>query len=192
MQAFRSLSIALAVTMMACAITLRMPDTYAEPWTGTYRSGGEVRVDPRTNRATIKRDGVESQLWDGVHRLDDGSTITTHAGQVVPNRDILDSRHQPVPPEVIKRLPAHIWMGPPIIGRSPCEKLVTRVCGSDLACAEDEACSMSRQLLNFENRERAASRMHNFMTRASGDCLEAQIDDTYFATCARSKSKPQE
>jgi hypothetical protein len=42
---------------------------------------------------------------------------------------------------------------------------------------------MSRQLRDFENHERAASRMPNIMTRSSADCLEAEVDDTYFTSC---------
>ena len=184
----RLFSITLPVAMLACVITTQALEAFAEPepWTGVYRSGGEVRVDPRTNRATINRNGVESQLWDGVHQLDDGSTITTRSGQVVPNREIIDSRRQPpVPPEVTRPQPVDMWAGVPIFRQSPCEKLVERVCGINRTCADSEACSMSRQLLNFENHERAANRMHNLMTRASGECLEADTDDTYFTSCAR-------
>lgn len=171
-------------------IVLQVQGALAEPWVGYRRGGGEVSVDPRTNRAMIQRGGVESQLWDGVHVLDDGSTITVRSGQVVPNREILDSRREPDMPEVIRRPHADMWTGPPITGRSPCELLVERVCGSGSACAESEACSMSRQLLDFENEERAASRMHNRMTRASGECLEVELDRVYFMTCAPAGPKP--
>jgi hypothetical protein len=185
MQTSRSSSIARIIVLMAMlAFVLTTRAVCAEPWTRAYSSGGEVRVDPRTNRATIVRNGVERQLWDGVHQLDNGSTITVRAGQVVPTREILDSR-QPAPPEVIERPPADRWTGVPIFRQSPCEKLEQRTCGRNNACAESDACSMSRQLLDFENQERAASRLHNRMTRASGECLEADVADPLFATCAR-------
>ena len=186
MQTKRILSMVLSiatVVLLACAITARSPVALAETW--RHKGGGEVSIDRQTNRATIKRNGVETQLWDGVHELENGGTITVRDGQVVPSREIIDSRRQPVQPEVIDRTHDDLWTGVPIFRQSPCEKLVERVCGKSQACADSEACSMSRQLLDFESRERAASRMHNLMTRASGECLEADVDDTFFATCTR-------
>ena len=184
MQARRLLPISFSIAIL-CMMQARTPIALADDWSGTYTGGGEVSVDHRTNHATIKRDGVETQLWDGVHELDDGSSLTVHAGQAVPTREIIDSRRQPAQPEVNQRPPAEVWTGVPIFGLSPCEKLVKRVCGSDFACAGNEACSMSRQLLNLEKQERAASRMPDLMTTSSGDCLEAETDDIYFASCTR-------
>jgi len=174
--------------LLVCMPALQAPCvSAAEPWTGNYGRNGEIRVDPRTNRATINRNGVQSQLWDGVHTLDDGSTLTVRSGQAVPNREILDSREPrpPRPPEDTDWRYSDMWAGAPIYGRSPCEILVRRVCGAAHACAEEEACSIARQLLDFENEERAASRMPDRMTRASGECQEAEYDDAYFATCTR-------
>jgi len=49
---------------------------YAAQWSSTLEDGATVTVDPLTNRATVRRNGVETQLWDGVHQLRDGSTLT--------------------------------------------------------------------------------------------------------------------
>ena len=95
-------------------------------WTSQLEAGGTVSVDPTTNRATVTRDGVSTPLWDGVHRLQDGSAVTVRSGQVVPNEAILRAR-KPQPPPTDQ---AESWVGIPIVGASPCEQLVQRVCGA--------------------------------------------------------------
>ena len=47
----------------------------AQNWTGSLDSGGVVRIDPNTNRATVYSDNGSTQLWDGTHELQDGSVI---------------------------------------------------------------------------------------------------------------------
>jgi hypothetical protein len=56
----------------------------AAQWSAPLKDGGTVTVDPQTNRATVRRDGVETQLWDGVHRLEDGSTLTIRSISCAP------------------------------------------------------------------------------------------------------------
>ena len=160
----------------------------AAGWTAPLKDGGQVSVDPRTNRATILRDGVETQLWDGVHRLEDGTIITIRSGQAVPNEDILQSRQQRDKPE---ELHAEQWVGAPIIGYSPCERLVRRVCGTSQECGNKPACEPARQLLAMEQQERAANDSPNYMTHASGQCQQAAQDRAFFATCGQeSTHKP--
>ncbi|MFQ5642789.1 MAG: hypothetical protein ACE5FQ_03725 [Thiogranum sp.] len=153
----------------------------AAQWSAPLKEGGTVTVDPDTNRATLRKNGVETQLWDGVHQLEDGSTLTIHSGTAVPNQDILRARElpaKPQPPEVDQ------WSGAPIVGYSPCEKLVRRVCGADQACAGADACDPARQLLTMEQRERAANASPNYMTPASSQCQQAELDRAYFASCS--------
>ena len=151
----------------------------AAQWSAPLKEGGTVTVDPDTNRATLRKDGVETQLWDGVHQLEDGSTLTIRSGIAVPNQDILRVRELP------KKQPAEVdqWSGTLIVGYSPCEKLVRRVCGVDQACSSGAACDPARQLLTMEQQERAANASPNYMTPASGQCQQAELDRTYFASC---------
>jgi len=124
----------------------------------------------------------ESQLWDGVHQLEDGSTITIHSGTAVPNQGILRARQQPSQPEPEE---AGQWSGAPIVGYSPCERLVRRVCGVNQTCSSARACGPARQLLNMEQSERKANPSPNYMTPASGQCQQADKDRVYFATCTQ-------
>ncbi len=154
----------------------------AAGWSAPLVDGGEVRVDPRTNRATVLRDGVETQLWDGTHRLQDGSTLIIHSGQAVPNAAILGSRRLPDQPE---RPRAEQWIGVPIVGYSPCERLLRRVCGLSQECGSAKACDPARQLLEMEQQERKANDSPNYMTHASGQCQEADQDKAFFVSCGQ-------
>lgn len=144
----------------------------------TLQKGGEITVDPNTNRATVTRGGITTPMWDGTHRLDDGSVLIINQGVTVPNRAILDSR-QPKPPV------AEEWEGAQIAGYSPCEKLARRVCGKEDQCAEIEGCTLARQLLDMEQDERAASENRNRMTYTSGQCQHVMTDVELFPHCAR-------
>ncbi|HHH42829.1 MAG TPA: hypothetical protein ENK49_01720 [Gammaproteobacteria bacterium] len=152
----------------------------AAQWSAPLKGGGTVTVDPDTNRATLRRNGVETPLWDGVHQLEDGSTLTIRSGTAVPNQDILRARELPKKPPAAE---TDQWVGAPIVGYSPCEKLVRRVCGVDRACSAAEACDPARQLLDMEQRERAANASPNYMTPASGQCQQAEQDRTFFTSC---------
>jgi hypothetical protein len=154
----------------------------AAEWTAPLKGGGEVTVDPQTNRATLLKNGVQTQLWDGVHQLEDGSTLTIHSGQAIPNEEILRSREMPSEPEPTE---ADQWVGAPIVGYSPCERLERRVCGVSQECSSAEPCHLARQLLEMESRERNKNDSPNYMTPASGQCQEASQDMAFFVTCGR-------
>jgi hypothetical protein len=148
-------------------------------WSSELESGGTVHVDPTTNRATVTRDGVSTQLWDGVHRLEDGSSVTVRSGQVVPNEAILRAR-EPQPPVTDQ---AETWVGIPISGSSPCEQLVRRVCGENNQCGDAAGCEPAQQLLEMERTERANSDDPRAMSYSSGQCKEAEKDRDYFRLC---------
>lgn len=148
-------------------------------WQSTLSEGGRVSVDPKTNRVTVTRDGVTMPLWDGVHTLSDGTTLTVRAGQAVPTEAILQSRQQPEPPLAD---PALGWVGSPIVGLSPCEQLERRVCGVNGLCKESEACGVAAQLLSAEHDERASGNA-DVMSYSSGRCMEALSDQGFFGAC---------
>jgi len=137
-----------------------------------------VTVDPNTNRATVTRDGVTVPMWDGVHRMQDGSVLIINRGIAVPNKSVIESR-QPPPPE------AEEWVGAPIAGYSPCEKLVRQVCGAKELCGDVEGCNLARQLLDMEQEERAASEDRYRMTYTSGQCQNVMTDRENFPVCTR-------
>lgn len=174
----------ISVTALAvCVLFAVTPQSsQAAGWKAPLMGGGEVRVDPRTNRATVLRHGVETQLWDGAHRLQDGSTLIIRSGQAVPNTAILQSRRLPAEPE---RPGAEQWVGVPIVGYSPCERLVRRVCGVGQECASEKACYLVRQLLDMERHERKANNNPNYMTHTSGQCQEADQDKAFFVSCGQ-------
>jgi hypothetical protein len=149
-------------------------------WSSRLKGGGEITVNPRTNRATIMKDGVKTQPWDGVHQLQDGSTITIRSGIAVPTTEILEAR-RPKP----KAPAASTWIGAPIVGYSPCERLVRRVCGTDDECAAAPGCEPARQLLTMEQEERSTNTTPNIMTHSSGQCQEADKDRSFFVTCGQ-------
>ena len=150
----------------------------AADWTAQLKGGGTVSVDPNTNRATVTQGGVTSQIWDGAHRLQDGTILITNRGVAIPNESILESR-QIKPPETEE------WEGVRIVGTSPCERLVRRVCGDEDQCTDAEACGPSRQLLDMESDERNASKNRGLMTYTSGQCLKALKARGFFANCPK-------
>lgn len=164
---------------LVLGVFLCVPAVFAG-WTGQLEAGGTVSVDPTSNRVTVTREGVSTPLWDGVHRLKDGSVITVRSGQVVPNKEILHAREQPSEPVTDQ---AQSWVGMPIVGLSPCEQLLRRVCGERQQCGQAEACGPVQQLLELERTERAKSRNPGSMTYSSGQCQEAAKDSEFFRPC---------
>ena len=82
---------AAAAAFAACAVV-------ASEWSSQLQGGGTVTVNPETNRATVTKDGVTTQLWKGTHRLQDGSVLIINRGGVaVPNESIVQSRQLPPP-----------------------------------------------------------------------------------------------
>lgn len=149
----------------------------ADDWYGHLQGGGDIRVDAATNKATLYRGGVATPLWDGTHHLEDGSILIIRSGQAVPRTDIIEARRRLPQPEQID------WLGRTIVGYSPCEKLVRRVCGPANECGDAEPCSPAQQLRDMETQERTASANRNLMTYSSGQCQGALQDREYFKNC---------
>ena len=144
----------------------------------SLQQGDVVTVDPGTNRATVTRDGVTIPMWDGAHRMQDGSVLIINRGIAVPGKTIIENRRLPTPD-------AEKWEGAPIAGYSPCEKLVRRVCGVNNRCGDVEGCNLARQLFDMERDERAAGKNRYRMTYTSGQCQNVMMDAGIFPTCAQ-------
>ena len=170
-----------AVMHWLLPMILMLPGSWllAAEWTSRLQDGSTVTVDPATNRATVTRGGVSTPLWDGSHRLQDGTQLIINRGVATPNAAIIESRRLPPAPDTGD------WEDAPIVGYSPCEQLVRMVCGRQEQCLTAEACGPARQLLDMEREERVASRNRNLMTFTSGQCMKAQDDREFFLPCTR-------
>ena len=164
------------LTVIALLPVLAVPQP-ASAWSSSLSGGrGEVTVD-RSNRATVNQGGIERPLWDGTHRLEDGSTLIIRQGIAVPNPAILESRDQLQSPE------AEDWEGVRIVGTSPCERLERKVCGPENECLSTEACTAVSQLVDREWDERRVSHNAGYMTPTSGQCKLAPEDTEFFVRC---------
>lgn len=145
----------------------------------TYQlqGGGSVVVDPNTKRATVTRGGVTTPLSDGAHRTTDNNVL------IIRNGIATIPRETPPPPQHKPEVPGEEWEGAPIVGYSPCEKLVRRTCGMQNECKQDEGCMLARQLLDMESTERDESEDRNRMTYTSGQCIDVTPDTDTFPTC---------
>jgi hypothetical protein len=144
---------------------------YASEWSTTLADGSRLSVDTRTNQAwVIDTDGGRRLLRDGVHKLQDGRTLTVRSGLAVPNEDILLLRRMPPP-----RRPR---TGD---GGSACVWLEKKVCGNDGACLDSQGCRLARQLRQFEREEREETGLPD--TPSGERCTEALDDERLFPHC---------
>lgn len=144
-----------------------------QTWTGGLRDGSQVQIDPLTNKATRFGEKGASQLWDGTHRLNDGSVIIVRDGIVISGGSKTGTGPEPAPGEV------------EIVPRkqvSACTTLVIKVCGFSGACNKHPACSPARQLMKLEQDEaRQSSRSGPNQTTAQ--CKEALANEKFFTAC---------
>lgn len=155
---------------------------WAGTWGSNLQGGGHIEVDSTTNKATLyNQQGASVPLWDGVHRLEDGSTVIIRDGVMVPNEEVLElrdewSREQRVASEQ---------------GQAVCTKLVRKVCGLGDECASSPACTLARQLREFaeeEERERARPGFSARFLELPGQCREGLDKEAYFKPCNKETS----
>jgi hypothetical protein len=148
-------------------------------WEARLQDGTELRVDPRTNKAWYERpDGSAGLLWDGVHRLRDGSVIIIRDGTMVPTQQVIEGRRSGAPPQA---------SGPAVTtGQfTPCTKLVTKTCGPDESCVESDACRLAEQLRGFELEELKEVGFSTTSVPATRQCEEALMDEGLFSPCMK-------
>ncbi len=167
------------ILLLLLALSFTVQSIRAADSTYQLEGGGSVAVDPDTKRATVTRDGVSTPLHDGTHQTQDGTTLIIRRGvTVIPNEP-------PPPPREPEELAAEHWEGAPIVGYSPCERLVRTVCGKQDQCADIEGCALARQLLDMETQERNSSENRNRMSFTSGQCVEMTPDTGLFPACGK-------
>jgi len=171
------------VVLVGAVLLCNGPGHAREPWSADLERGGTVEVDPRTNRPVLIENGRETQLWDGVHRLDDGSVIRIESGRIVPTTDMLGGGS---PPSEAAEPEGPDQDGQPadalVDGTSPCERLVLKVCGAARACWREVACEAARQLREMEREEWLKGADPKVITESGKQCREA-MDNTFFAPC---------
>ncbi len=149
----------------------------AQSWTGTLQNGGVVTLDPDTNRATLYTDQGATQLWDGSHRLRDGSVLTVENGVVISRSGA------PRTPAIPETAPEPGLEAP---ASSACVELVIKVCGFNGECGDAPACSPARQLMQLERDEAWQTRSQG-PNQTTGQCREALQNEAYFSRCEKKR-----
>jgi hypothetical protein len=148
---------------------------HADPqtWERRLQDGSSLQVDPTTRRPIVTgKEGVPRQLWDGVHRLEDGSTVTVRSGVIVPTLEMVEGQ-RPLPL--------------PVEGTSPCLVLMRKACGLHDECRGRESCGHAQQLAQNERDEdaeyRASSLSGGGLMQTTRQCQEALADEEFFKAC---------
>jgi hypothetical protein len=129
--------------------------------------GSQLRVDPNTRRAVRDQGGAARPMWDGVHRLDDGSVVIIRDGTAVPTKQMMET-----------------WQGAAEAKEAQsgaeCGRLVQRVCGPDDGCGQAASCLAARKLRDD------AARPGPEGTAAAGQqaCVQA-LSDPAFPVCTQ-------
>lgn len=182
-----------ALVLVALSL-LGGPQTAGAGWETALSNGQPIVVDPATNRAVIRSGvGQGRPLWDGVHRLQDGSTITIRSGVVTPNAAL--GRPAPPAPSQTDQSPSataprRMPDAGPAAGfparsahQGACDELVLRTCGLNRSCAATDACGLAA-LLRSMQRQTPDPRPGN-TGWAEDRCREALRDGDSFPACAR-------
>jgi hypothetical protein len=142
-------------------------------WRGRLGDGSQVVVDPTTRRPVVSsRKGYQQQLWDGVHHLENGSTVIVRSGRAVPTTSMVEQwrRHAPSPEPRLE-----------IEGLSPCGQLMRRVCGLHDECFDRDTCARARALISHYS----ARLMQAPRGASDAACVQALQDQTNFPACDR-------
>jgi hypothetical protein len=124
--------LAAAVLALGCLLATPLA-ARADPWSGTLHDGSQLRVDPDTHRAIRDQGGAERPMWDGTHRLDDGSVVIIRDGTAVPTKQMMETWDGGAEPKDAAQA-------------ADCARLVQRVCGPQDACGSADACLSARKL----------------------------------------------
>ncbi|CAK0766567.1 exported hypothetical protein [Gammaproteobacteria bacterium] len=134
------------------------------------QDGTPIFIDETSRGVYVLEGNIRRPLWGGVHRLENGSSLTVNGGILI------NEFHA-----VNENTPRHGPPGAP----SRCEVLVTQVCGSEDKCATHRGCQSARQLLEMEKNERPPGDPPSLITPSSDSCIEALRDIAYFVPCSK-------
>jgi len=152
-----------------------MGSARADSWTGTLQDGSVLKVDPDSHRAIRYYQGGAVPLWDGAHRLEDGSVVIIRNGQAVPTELMMNS-----------------WVGESDSESGTrsryCDQLVRKVCGFQDECRQGQPCILARQLLSMERKQqrRAPISAGSWPRIPSSDECRDALSNPAFPACASS------
>jgi hypothetical protein len=148
---------------------LPLAPVLAADWQGTLSDGSRIEVDASTHRAWRRAGNRVEPLWDGVHHLEDGSTVIVRHGTAVPTQPMLEA-----------------WLSPPAaqarVAASACDDLIARVCGANARCATSQPCALAHQLADMAA-EASANGMHADARIKADDQCRAALANPFFARC---------
>ncbi|MTW21448.1 hypothetical protein [Allochromatium palmeri] len=145
----------------------------AADWSARLPDGSGVEIDASSHRAWRLEDGQRTPLWDGVHRLEDGSIVIVRDGMAVPNSSMLETWGE-APPRQPPRAAER--------ESGSCLELVQRVCGEDAACAGSEPCRLARELLEMSGESLPLEVEAQAESSVGSQCREA-LTSAFFAPC---------
>ena len=155
----------------------------AASWEAELADGQQIYVDPTTNRPIVElEDGGKRPLWDGVHRLSDGSIITIRSGVMVPNEEVSTLRRaEPIKPKDAPDDEEITTVGSSAGAAESCDQLVLKTCGLHQACKAREPCKLSRQLRAMQFQAIGPNENNSGWTEQR--CSEALSNDEEFPAC---------
>ena len=154
---------------------------YAQANDITLEDGRAVTIDSATQQATID-DSANKPLWDGVHRLNDGSVMIIQDGVVISGGRQTPVTQDPLNAPLASKTEYQI---------SPCVQLSINTCGFNGQCKDSAACLTAKQLVNLELEEQV--RHLNAVGDSTVDqCRKLLNDKRYFADCQPSQSENNE
>jgi hypothetical protein len=169
-------------------LALGIPQAQAQYWTGTLADGTLVRVDPRTQRAEHFTPRGAAQLWDGAHRMQDGSVIIVKEGVIQSGTPAAAGplpQAEPAAPQPEETPSATAAPGAAGPQDPACIHLVIKVCGFDGQCGAGEACSPARQMLALEEDELR----QGLPPQTTRHCHEALGDESFFTPCTATEKR---
>lgn len=166
------------MTWMVALLLFAPVHTVFAAWTGQLEDGRSIIFDPATNRATITSGhGSGRPLWDGVHRLKDGSTVTIRSGLMVPTEQSLRPDARPPKPQKSTQEQSRVF---PEARSTLCDQLVLKCCGLYQECEQREACRLARQLRTLQRKAVSDPAEYRW---ASTQCEQAMTDKQNFRSC---------
>jgi len=162
-------------SFVAAMLGLTTGQVQAGSWTGALQDGSVIQVDPSSRRAMRYFNGGAAPLWDGTHRLEDGSVVIVRDGQAVPTESMINT-----------------WAAEP--GAEPqmreryCDQLVRKLCGFRDECTRAQPCVLARKLLSIEREQQRRAPADTGawpQTEASDECRDV-LSNPSFSACAAS------
>lgn len=136
------------------------------------QDGSSFSVDPVTQKA-IRLDEPGTPLWDGVHRLNDGSVMIVRDGVVISGGTMQETSTEQA--EIVPAAEDEYKI-------SPCIQLSINSCGFNGECKDSTACLTARQLVNLELEEKLRG-VTDIGVSTTDQCREALTDHETFAIC---------